>query len=160
MPPGNLRANKLTFFPCGCPDSTCQFELRSWRGPGVIKPAAHSMRGEHGARAERVKQFQGCGPSKGKTAADAPPSIVLWAPERQPRRLRFSLSPPTPEVQSLEGLHETRDTLSRDNAVTTFDYRLVTVAWTGLAPDNSNAFTGAFSSPLVRFAPGAIHALD
>ena len=37
-------------------------------------------------------------------------------------------------------------TLSRDNAVTTFDYRLVTVAWTGLSPDNSNAFTGALGT--------------
>ena len=37
-------------------------------------------------------------------------------------------------------------TLSRDNAVTTFDYRLVTIAWTGLAPINSNAFTGALGS--------------
>ena len=40
-------------------------------------------------------------------------------------------------------------TLSRDNAVTTFDYRLVTIAWTGLSPDNSNAFTGALGASLV-----------
>jgi len=39
-------------------------------------------------------------------------------------------------------------TLSRDNAVTTFDYRLVTIAWTGLSPDNSNAFTGALGNAL------------
>ena len=39
--------------------------------------------------------------------------------------------------------------MSRDNAVTTFDYRLVTIAWTGLSPDNSNAFTGALGAPLV-----------
>ena len=38
-------------------------------------------------------------------------------------------------------------TLSHDNAVTSFDYRLVTVAWTGLSPDNSNAFTGALGTP-------------
>jgi len=34
-------------------------------------------------------------------------------------------------------------TLPHGNAVTTFDYGLVTLARTGLSPDNSNAFTGA-----------------
>ena len=44
-------------------------------------------------------------------------------------------------------------TLSRDNAVTTFDYRLVTVAWTGLSPDNSNAFTGALRTVIADRPP-------
>ena len=44
-------------------------------------------------------------------------------------------------------------TLSRDNAVTTFDYRLVTIAWTGLAPANSNAFTGALGTAIAGRPP-------
>ena len=43
--------------------------------------------------------------------------------------------------------------MSRDNAVTTFDYRLVTIAWTGLSPDNSNAFTGALGTAVAGGPP-------
>ena len=44
-------------------------------------------------------------------------------------------------------------TLPHGNAVTTFDYGLVTLARTGLSPDNSNAFTGALAG--TRRVPSA-----
>ena len=42
-------------------------------------------------------------------------------------------------------------TLSRDNAVTTFGYRPVTLAWLGLPPNNSIAFTGALAKVVKTF---------